>query len=307
MSKINRREFLELSSKFAALFGLGVTAIPSIANALEEMAGGRLPVLWLQGQSCSGCSVSAINSSNPGIAQVLTKYISLKFHSTLSTATGKVGMKVIDDVVKAGDYFLVVEGSVPVKMPKACVVGHRPFVDMMRESAKNAKAIIPIGACASYGGIPAAENNPTGAVSIPKFLKDEGINKPTIVIPGCPVHPDWLVGTIVHVQKFGLPALDKYNRPKAFFSKKLHDQCQRFADYEREKFAKTFSEDGCLFKLGCTGPITYADCTVRNWNSNINNCIKAGAPCIGCAGEHFALNKSFPFYTKPGSQKREDV
>lgn len=307
MSKMNRREFIELSTKFAALFGLGMSAVPAMAETLQQMAGGRLPVLWLQGQSCSGCSVSVINSTNPGIAQVLTKYISLKFHSTLSTATGEVGMKVIDDVVNAGDYFLVVEGSVPVKMPKACMIGHRNFVDLLRECSKNAKAIIPVGACASYGGIPAAENNPTGAVSIPKFLKDEKITKPTILIPGCPSHPDWLVGTIVHVQKFGIPELDEEGRPKAFFSKKIHDQCQRFADYEREKFAQTFSDEGCLFKLGCTGPITHADCTVRNWNSNVNNCIKSGAPCIGCAGEHFAAKKSFSFYTKNSKKEREDV
>jgi hydrogenase small subunit len=165
-------------------------------------------------------------------------------------------------------------------------------------AAKGAKAVIAMGTCAVYGGIPAAEGNPTGATSIIWYLKQAGVVKPVIALPGCPPHPDWLVGTLVHVLKFGLPALDGEGRPKMFYSKLVHDQCPRFADYERENFAKTFSDEGCLFKLGCLGPITKADCTLRNWNSGVNSCIKAGAPCIGCTSKEFAAKVTFPFYRK---------
>ena len=63
----------------------------------------------------------------------------------------------------------------------------------------------------------------------------------------------------------------------------MHDECPRFADYEREKFARKFGDEGCLFKLGCQGPLTLADCNLRQWNGGANSCIRAGAPCIGCA------------------------
>ena len=106
------------------------------------------------------------------------------------------------------------------------------------------------------------------------------------------------MGTLAHVVGYGLPELDEMGRPKVFFSRILHDQCPRFADYERENFARTFSDTGCLFKLGCMGPRTHADCTLRYWNSRTNTCIKAGAPCIGCASEAFAKDPDFPFYTK---------
>jgi hydrogenase small subunit len=83
-----------------------------------------------------------------------------------------------------------------------------------------------------------------------------------------------------------------------FYKTLVHDQCPRFSDYEREKFARTFGEPGCLFKLGCIGPNTYADCSVRLWNSGTNFCINAGSPCIGCTTEAFARAADFPFYRK---------
>jgi hydrogenase small subunit len=187
------------------------------------------------------------------------------------------------------------------------MIGNEPFTKQVIRAADKATAIIAVGTCAAFGGIPAAENNPTGALSVPDFLKKEGVSKPTISIPGCPVHPDWLVGTLVHVLKFGIPALDDSGRPKMFFSRLVHDQCPRFADYEREKFARKFSDEGCLFKLGCLGPNTHSDCTNRLWNSGTSYCIKAGAPCIGCTSKAFAGKASFPFFRKNSPEMNKDV
>ena len=298
MSTITRREFLGTSAKLCALMGLGQSAVPQVAEALERLSAGTPPVLWLQGQSCSGCSVSLMNSQDPGPVEILTRYISLLFHSTLSTATGAASMEIVHRTTEQGGFLLAVEGSMPAAMPEACVMGHEAVTELVSRAARKAQAVIAVGACASFGGIPGAENNPTGAISVPEFLKNKRISTPVIVLPGCPCHPDWLVGTLAHVVRFGIPALDELGRPNMFYSKLIHGQCPRFADYEREQFAKTFSDDGCLFKLGCLGPNTHADCTLRFWNSGTNMCIKAGAPCIGCASEHFAEKTSFPFYTK---------
>ena len=90
-----------------------------------------------------------------------------------------------------------------------------------------------------------------------------------------------------------------------FFSRLLHDQCPRFSDYERERFAKTFGEEGCLFRLGCLGPITKSDCNLRHFNGGVNACIRAGAPCIGCSGEEFAAKADLPFVTKNRAASKE--
>jgi hydrogenase small subunit len=92
--------------------------------------------------------------------------------------------------------------------------------------------------------------------------------------------------------------MDPVGRPLAYFSKSMHEQCPRFNEYEREDFATTFGQDGCLFKLGCAGPITQTDCNIRGWNGGVNSCIRAGSPCIGCGGENFAAKAAYPFITK---------
>ncbi len=297
MNAISRRSFLELSARLGAVMGLGACAVPRIASALEEMAAGTAPVLWLQGQCCSGCSVALLDAEAISPYRLLTRYISLTFHQTLSTATGHVAVDTVNKTISQGGYLLVVEGSVPAGMPHACTFGEEKFGSQLERAAKNAKAIVALGACAAFGGIPAAGNNPTGASSIPDYLVQQGINTATIRIPGCPAHPDGCWGADACAQVRPAAGWTPW-APKAFFSRLLHDECPRFADYEREKFARTFGEEGCFFKLGCLGPNTHADCNLRQWNGGTNTCIRAGAPCIGCAEPGFALKADFPFFTK---------
>ena len=298
MNHLNRRSFLELSAKLCAVMGLGAGAIPRLAAAAEELASGNAPVLWLQGQCCSGCSVALLDAESITPVKLLTQYINLSFHQTLSTATGQQAVDTVNKIIAAGGNILIVEGAVPAGMPKACEFGGEAFGAQLLRAAKSAKAVIALGTCAAFGGIPAAENNPTGSVSAVQYLKDQGVNTPVILTPGCPCHPDWLLGIVTYVLKMGIPPLDSMGRPKAFYSRLIHEQCERFADYEREKFAKTFGDSGCLFKLGCLGPITHTDCSVRPWNGGVNSCIRAGAPCIGCGGEQFAAKANLPFITK---------
>lgn len=298
MTTFTRREFIELSSKMTVIMGLGSAAVPDIAEALENLATGRVKVLWLQAQSCSGCSISMIDSEAPGPAELLTRYISLLFHHTLSAAQGDDCMDIVKKTSENGGHILVVEGSVPEGMPEACMMGHTSINDLIIDAAKSATHVIALGACAAFGGIPAAENNPTGAISVPEYLKKQNIKTPVITIPGCPSHPDWYVGTLVYLVKYGMPPLDNLGRPLMYFDETIHHECPRFYDYERSHFAKSFSEPGCLFELGCLGVVTYADCTTRYRNGGINSCIKAGGPCIGCSSEFFAKDASIPFYRK---------
>jgi hydrogenase small subunit len=298
MTTIARRDLLKAAAQLAAMWGLGGAMIPRVAQAIEALATGEQPVLWLQAQSCSGCSVSLLNSDHPDVFDLLLQKIALRFNGTLCTATGAVAVDVIERTITEGGYWLVVEGALPVGMPEACVLAQQPMTTWVARAATNAKAIVALGTCSAFGGIPAAENNPTGAVNLGTFLKQQNIDKPLIKIPGCPAHPDWLVGTLVHLTKFGIPKLDEQLRPTAFFSRVLHDRCPRFADYERENFAKAFGDDGCLFLLGCLGPTTRADCNLRLWNGGTSACILAGAPCVGCASPNFAAKANFAFYPR---------
>lgn len=274
----------------------------------------EFPAIWIAGAACSGCSVSLLNSINPGIQNVLVdpvlpgKHVSLVFHATIMAGQGEPVVKILRETAsqKPNKYILMVEGSVPTAEDGLyCTIGKLDgeevaMKDMTAELAKDALVVIAVGTCSSYGGIPSGAPNPTGALSVMDFFKDEGISTPLINIPGCPPHPDWIVGTIAHVLINGLPSpddLDEKLRPKAFFKDLIHDNCPRRAYFDAGQFARNPSEPGCLYEIGCKGPYSYADCPSRQWNNGVNWCIGAGAQCIGCVEPDFQ-DKLAPMFKK---------
>ena len=302
MGSFTRREFLKAATVLAAHMGLGGHYRDAIAAGLEKILDKKQPVLWLQGQACSGCSVSFLNADSPGPLDIVTQFLSLVFHSTISAAQGDDVLKTIDKAEKNGNFALVVEGSIPLDIPEACIIGNRTFSELLPPLLKKAAAVFAVGTCASYGGIPAAEGNLTGAMSVQGFMERESIpyQKRLVNLPSCPVHPESVVGTLAYVVGTGYPPVDEtLLTPTMFYGASTHDECPRFHSWEKEVFAEKFGEpEGCLFKLGCLGPISYTDCPRRQWNGGINWCIRASAPCIACTSPIFSKTKSFPFYRK---------
>lgn len=281
--------------------GLGGGHQATIAAGLDEILTGRTKVIWLHGMSCSGCSVSFLNADDPGPLEILTEIISLVYHPTVSAAQGQTAIEVIDKLTAEGEYFLVVEGAIPTQMDSACTLGGEPFGRKLPPIIRNATAVLAAGTCASYGGIPAAEGNPTAAVGIKAFMESEGlpVEGRLINCPGCPVHPQSLLGVVAYVLAQGVPGLDpELLTPDMFYKKSVHDECPRFHDWERHHFAESFGGEGCLFKLGCLGTLSHTACPRRQWNGGVNWCIRAGAPCTACTSKDFARRRDFPFYRK---------
>ena len=272
----------------------------------------EIPVIWLQGASCSGCVVSLLNSVSPSIHTVLLreltpgKHVNLRIQATAMAGQGQQVIDLIEDTAKAkpGGYLRVMEGSIQLTHPLFATLGEAggeevPISEKAAELARRAMAVVALGTCAAYGGIPSGQPNPTGAVSIAELLAQEKIDTPVISIPGCPPHPDWLVGTLAAVMRYGLDAVevDEIGRPRMFYGQLVHETCPRRADFDAGKFARNFGESGCLYELGCKGPVTYADCPKRMWNSGTNWCIGAGSPCHGCVEPDFPDRLS-PLYRK---------
>ncbi|HOX24307.1 MAG TPA: hydrogenase small subunit [Candidatus Krumholzibacteria bacterium] len=302
MRNLTRREFLQLSGLIAAAAGLSSPQARAVAAGLDRLARGLPRVAWLQGQSCSGCSISLLNSEQPGPAELLTEYISLVFHQNVGAAQGADVGGLLKQIGDAGDFILVVEGSIPAAMPEACLIAGRPVAEWVLELAPRALAVMAAGTCAAYGGIPAAEGNATGATGVADFLRTNGIDPRGRVIncPSCPTHPNTMVGTLAYTAAQGYPPVDsELLTPKMFYSHSTHDDCPRFHYYSKHVFAEKFGDqEGCLFKLGCLGPLTFTECPRRQWNGGVNWCIRASAPCVGCSSPHFARYKNFPFYRK---------
>ena len=274
-----------------------------LAAGFESIQQGLVKIVWLQGQSCSGCSVSLLNTRSPEPADLLTRYISLVFHQSIGAAQGKTAMDILDTMGREKDYILVVEGAIPMKMPEACTMGGRPFEQVLKALIPNAAFVVAEGTCSAFGGIPAAEGNPTGSASVREFMEANRLptEKRLLNLPGCPGHPITIVGTLAYLAAKGYPNKihPQLLTPDMFFNNSTHDECPRFHYYEREEYAAYLGDPhGCLFKLGCLGPLTFNQCPHRQWNSGINWCIRAAAPCISCSSPDFAKRKSLAFYRK---------
>jgi hydrogenase small subunit len=299
---VSRRNFLKTVTGTAAGIGIAQMVNPALIQALEKGLK-RHPVIWLQGQGCTGCSVTLLNSTSPPIADILLKVISLQFHPTVEASEGEIAMENLFDIEEEykGRFSLVIEGAIPTAEDgKYCIVGEAhgkeiSMVDLVKELAPDAGSVLAIGTCSAFGGIPAAEGNITGATSVMDFLKAEGIKTPVVNIPGCPPHPDWIVGSLVHLLEKGIPELDDDGRPTLFFGENIHDNCPKLAEYDEGELSETLSDPkGCRMDIGCKGPDTYADCYKRKWNGGLNWCVD-NSVCIGCVEPGFPDGSS-PFY-----------
>lgn len=295
-SGISRRSFLKFCTAMASLMALPPSAAYAMADALNRAQ--RQSVIWLSFQECTGCVESLTRSFDPTLEQMIFEMISLDYQHTLQAASGEAAESAREQAMKSsyGKYLLIVDGSIPTKDGGvySTVAGVSNY-DMLVETAKGAAAIVAVGTCSAYGGIPHANPNPTGAVSVSDIIKD----KPIMNVPGCPPIPSVIAGTLAYFVTYGkLPELDHLGRPKVFFADTIHDRCYRRPFYDQGKFAKTFDDEGarngwCLYELGCKGPTTYNACATIKWNGGVSFPIESGHGCLGCSEPNFWDKGSF--------------
>jgi hydrogenase small subunit len=276
-----------------------------------KVATKKYPVVWLQGAGCTGCSVSVLNAVSPRIQNLLLDEVvpghqlNLMFHATIMGGQGEPVIEVLKDTEKnrKGGYILVVEGAIPTAQGGAYgSIGekdgkHLTIQQSVEDLGKNALLTVALGTCAAFGGIPAAKPNPTICKGVQDIFDQKKINTLVVNVPGCPPHPDWFVGTVSAILFSGVEALalDNLARPKLFYGQLIHENCPRRADFDKGKFAAKLGDPGCLYKVGCKGHYTNADCPIRQWNNGVNWCIKAGSPCLGCVEPEFPDDTS-PMY-----------
>jgi len=289
---IDRREFMKWASATTAMLMLPASFTPLVAEA--AVLTNRLPVIWIELSDCAGNSEALLRSDGPKIDEIVLDIISLEFHETLMAASGFQAEKQLEDAVETfkGKYLLVVEGAIPMGIdghfgtigPKA-----ETFKDHLLRLAKDAAAVVAVGTCATYGGVPAAAPNPTDAVGVMNLVK----NKPIINIPACPANPSNIVGVIIHYILTGqVPELDSLLRPKFAFGYRIHDNCERRAHFDAGEFVEEWGDEGaknnfCLYKVGCKGPMTFNNCSIIRYNEGVNWPVGVGRGCIGCSEPDF--------------------
>jgi hydrogenase small subunit len=298
---ISRREFMMFCASMAAVLGLPNEATPAIAAAVESEA---KPVLvWLEFQDCAGNTESFLRASHPTIADLILDSISLSYHETLMAAAGSQAEDALAKAVRdnKGKYIALVEGSIPTGADGAyCTIGGKASLDIAREICGGAAATIAVGTCASFGGIPAARPNPTGALSVADAVP--GV-KNLINMSACPANAENITALIVYYLTLKRwPPLDQYRRPLFAYGKAIHDNCERRAHFDAGQYVESWGDEAhrqghCLYKMGCKGPATSQNCPVVRWNEGTNWPIGCGHPCVGCAEPNF-WDTMTPFYQR---------
>ena len=293
----------------------------------------QIHVFWMAGMSCDGCTITVAGATNPGIEGLLLGTVPampqvLLHHPVLSVEAGAEFMQTFKDAHAGtlGDpYVVVFEGSVPDERIAARFGGYWsamgseqtagapagehhlvPTAEWLHRLAPGAAATIAIGTCATWGGVPSAEGNPTGAMSVMDFLgKDyrSAFGLPVINIPGCAPQGDNFTETVFAVLLFlqGLgphPAFDELGRPSWLYGETVHRGCTRAGYYEEGVFAHEYGDKECLVEIGCWGPVVNCNIVKRGAINHMGGCMEAGGICIACTMPGFP-DKFSPFYKAP--------
>ena len=296
---VDRRSFLRTITTAAAAVGLSAMTAKKMAAAVTK--GPRPSVIWLHYQECTGCTESLLRTSHPGLAELVLDLISLDYHETLMAAAGHQAEAALQAAIQknAGKYILIVEGAIPLaNQGNYMRIAGKTGIEAVTEVAKSAALTIALGSCASWGGLPSADPNPTGAVGVQEVLKGTKVIK----LPGCPANPYILLGVALQFATMGkLPALDAEGRPLFAYGRTIHENCPRRPHFDAGRFAVQFGDEGhrqgyCLYKLGCKGPATHASCSVQQVCEVVDAWpIGMGAPCFGCTEQKLAFRA--PMYT----------
>lgn len=300
---------------------------------------GRLPlgplkivhVFWIAGMSCDGCTVAVAGATNPGIEGLLLGIIPtmpkvILHHTVLSVESGEEFIKPMEDAWHGrleDPYVIVAEGSIADERIAARTGGYFsamgstvtegsndstpiPTATWIKRLAPNAAATIAIGTCATWGGIPSAEGNPTGAMSLMDYLGRDyrsAFGLPVINIPGCAPQGDNFTETVFAVFLFlqglgPLPSFDELGRPAWLFTETVHRGCTRAGYYEEGVFAHEYGGKECLVEIGCWGPVVNCNIVKRGAINHMGGCMEAGGVCIACTMPGFP-DKFSPFYKAP--------
>jgi len=283
---ISRREFVKWTSFITGAMMLPPVFRPLVARAAENFS--RLPIVWLNFAECTGCSEAFLRSSYPNVDDILLDTISLEYHEVIMAAAGYQAEENLKKAIEDfdGQFVCVIEGALPKGLDgKYLTLGPqgKTGIEVAKEVTKRAAAVVCIGSCSSFGNVQAAKPNPTDAASISDAL---GIK--TVNIAGCPPNPINFTGTLLHFLMFGdLPPLDSLGRPLWAYEKRIHDYCERRSHYDAGEFVEEWGDSGakkgwCLYKMGCKGPYTYANCGKVRYNDGVSWPIMSGHGCIGC-------------------------
>ena len=274
----DRRSFLKACAALVVAAGCSGGRSNEEVGQILQSSVARPPVLWIHAAECTGCSESLLRTVKPYFDELILDVVSLDYHETLMAGAGQSVWNILVSEAEKykGEFFCVVEGAVPTANGGifGTLGGDRTMLSVVQEICPKSKAVVCMGNCASYGGLPAAKPNPTEAKGVGDALPN--LDVPIVNLPGCPPNPINFITLVVSYLLTGtLPTLDSVGRPTFAYGKTNHAACP------------LIHTDRCLMDVGCMGPATHNNCTTLKFNDGTSFPMQAGHPCIGCSEPQF--------------------
>ncbi len=281
--------------------------------------------------------MAMLGATEPGIEDLLlgrvpdVPRIEL-IHPTLALESGDAYR---EQLLRAADgglspFVLVLEGSVMDErealaregsFSRLGMQGERPLTiaDWIDRLAPRAEAVIAIGSCATWGGIPAAAPNPTKAMGLEDYLGRDFQSRgglPIINVPGCAPPGQAFIETVVyvflHLAGFVPLDLDEERRPRWLYSTRayplppnvgylprelelqrriLSEHADELEQNQLPQIAEALNADlnevTSAIDLIRQRPMVGCPVPEQGWMNGIGGCASVGGCCIGCTARDF--------------------
>jgi len=310
-----------------APIGVRSRALPPNTSRLGLGPVEKIYLIWLAGASCDGCTVATTGATHPRVEHLLTGTIpGLPRVELISTVLSvEAGREWTHNLFMAergeldAPYVICWEGSI---MDESIAgegywmgLGEDPetgrqitSLEWLDRLAPRAAALIAVGTCATWGGIPAAKGNVTNSMGVKDYLGTKyrsAFGVPVVNVPGCAPVGDNVLETVTAVCLFlnglaPLPEFDELGRPAWLFGETVHSHCPRAGYYEEGVFARDYGDKECLVELGCWGPVVQCNIDERGMVDGHGGCMQMGGICIGCTMPGFPDRFSPITATPPG-------
>jgi hydrogenase small subunit len=240
-----------------------------------------------------------LGAADPGIEDILCGGVPdvprvTLVHPVLALESGAAYRAQLERAARGelAPFVLVLEGSVldeslagEGSFSQLGMQGEKPLTTAawIDRLSPHAEAVVAIGSCATWGGIPAAAGNVTGAMGLEEYLGREfrsRVRLPVINMPGCAPSGEAFIDTLIylflHLACLVPLDLDGEHRPRWLYSEETPPLPPR-ADYLPPAAYDVTDRP----TVGCPVPR-------QGWMRGIGGCARVGGACIGCTDRDFA-------------------